>query len=83
MQNNFKTYDFSWTLKEILIESGTISHTLGKVVVKIRAQIITNVICSMGRFQSQQLVAPFKKGAQVFKEASYFLSYIKPGFGQH
>ena len=42
IQNNFKSYDFSWTSKEILFQSGT----LGKVVVEIRDQNI----CPKGGF---------------------------------
>ena len=37
-----KIHDFSWISKEIIFKSGTIEdHTLGKVVVEIRAQNIT------------------------------------------
>ena len=49
---------------KILIKSGTIeSHTFEKVVVEIRAQNITYVICTTGRFQTQQLVVSIKKEA--------------------
>ena len=48
------------------------------------AQTITYVICSSGNFQSQHLVAPFKEGARVRKEAlSYNSSYIHIGFSQY
>ena len=41
IQINFKTYNFSWTTKNIFFESGlTEDHTLGKVLVEIWAQNI-------------------------------------------
>ena len=72
-------HDFSWISQEISIKLGTFEgHNLGKVVIKIRAQNISYIIFTIGKFHSQQLVAPIKKGARFFKGAlTYYSSYFK------